>query len=134
MTICAERDLIVDTWLCPGSSTRLVAFKRALRFEVPGIAMPREGRRWTMSEQEMKSLLTTMKTMGHEALAHDLFFDCFPELDSVLQIGGMKTTSLFRMALLYFLFVPDARERLLIRLRRLPERGGCKPQAHSVLW
>ena len=71
----------------------------------------------------MKSLLTTMKAMGHEALAHDLFFDCFPELGSVLQIGGMKTTSLFRMALFYFLFVPDARERLLIRLRRLPERG-----------
>ena len=63
----------------------------------------------------MKSLLATMKTMGHEALAHDLFFDCFPELGSVLQMGGMKTTSLFRMALLYFLFVPDARERLLIR-------------------
>ena len=77
-----------------------------------------------MSEPEMRSLLTAMKVMGHEALAHDLFFDCFPELDSVLKMGGMKTTSLFRMALLYFLFVPDARERLLIRLRRLPERGG----------
>jgi hypothetical protein len=77
-----------------------------------------------MSEMEMKSLLTTMKIMGHEELAHNLFFDCFPELGSVLQMGGMKTTSLFRMALLYFLFVPDARERLLIRLRRLPERGG----------
>ena len=85
--------------------------------------MPRKGRPWTMSEQEMKSLLTTMKTMGHEKLAHELFFDCFPELGSVLKIGGMKTTSLFRMALLYFLFVPDARERLLIRLRRRPERG-----------
>src|SRR5207245_182874 len=67
--------------------------------------MPRKDRRWTMSEPEMRSLLTTMKTMGHEALAHDLFFDCFPELGSVLQMGGMKTTSLFRMALLYFLFV-----------------------------
>ena len=86
--------------------------------------MPRKDRRWTMSEQELKSLLTTMKTMGHEALAHDLFFDCFPELDSVLTMGDMKTTSLFRMALLYFLFVRDARERLLIRLRRLPERRG----------
>ena len=72
----------------------------------------------------MKSLLTTMKTMGHEALAHELFFDCFPELGSVLQMGGMKTTSLFRMALLYFLFVPDARERLIVRLRRPRERGG----------
>ena len=90
----------------------------------PRIAMPRKGRRWTMSEQEMKSLLTTMKTMGHEALAHDLFFDCFPELGSVMKIGGLKTTSLFRMALLYFLFVPDARERLLKRLRRPPERKG----------
>ena len=70
-----------------------------------------------MSELEMKLLLTTMKAMGHEQLAHELFFDCFPELGSVLRIGGMKTTSLFRMALLYFLFVPDARERLLIRLR-----------------
>jgi len=49
--------------------------------------MPRKGRRWTMSEQEMKSLLTTMKTAGHETLAHDLFFDCFPELGSVLQMG-----------------------------------------------
>jgi len=77
-----------------------------------------------MSEPEMKSLVTTMKTVGHEALAHDLFFDCFPELGSILQMGGMKTTSLFRMALLYFLFVPDARERLLTRLRRLPERRG----------
>ena len=86
--------------------------------------MPRKARRWTMSEQEMKSLLKTMKTMGHEELAHNLFFDCFPELGSVLQIGGMKTTSLFRMALLYFLFVPDARERLLKRLRSLPERKG----------
>ena len=57
-------------------------------------------------QQEMKSLLTTMKTVGHEALAHDLFFDCFPELGSVLQMGGMKTTSLFRMALLYFLVRP----------------------------
>ena len=86
--------------------------------------MPRKGRRWTMSEPEMKSLLRTMKVMGHEELAHDLFIDCFPELDSVLRMGGMKTTSLFRMALLYFLFVPDARERLLMRLRRLPEQGG----------
>src|SRR5438128_10280349 len=86
--------------------------------------MPRKARRWTMSEQEMKSLLKTMKTMGHEELAHNLFFDCFPELGSVLQIGGMKTTSLFRMALLYFLFVPDGRERLLKRLRSLPERKG----------
>ena len=86
--------------------------------------MPRKGRPWTMSEQEMRSLLTTMKTMGHEKLAHELFFDCFPELDSVLKMGGLKTTSLFRMALLYFLFVPDARERLLVRLRRVPERGG----------
>ena len=86
--------------------------------------MPRKGRRWTMSEQEMKSLLTTMKSISHEELAHDLFFDCFPELDSVLKLGDMKTTSLFRMALLYFLFVPDARERLLIRLRRHPERRG----------
>jgi len=86
--------------------------------------MPRKGRPWTMSEQEMRSLLTTMKTMGHEKLAHELFFDCFPELDSVLKIGGLKTTSLFRMALLYFLFVPDARERLLMHLRRLPERRG----------
>jgi hypothetical protein len=77
-----------------------------------------------MSEQEVKSLLTTMKIMGHEELAHDMFFDCFPELGSVLQLGGMKTVSLFRMALLYFLFVPDARERLLMRLRRLPERDG----------
>ena len=77
-----------------------------------------------MSEQEMKSLLTTMKSMGHEELAHDLFFDCFPELDSVLKLGDMKTTSLFRMALLYFLFVPDGRERLLKRLRSLPERKG----------
>src|SRR5438876_558739 len=73
--------------------------------------MPRKDRRWTMSEPEMKSLLTTMKTVGHEALAHDLFFDCFPELGSVMQMGGMKTTSLFRMALLYFLFVPDARDQ-----------------------
>jgi hypothetical protein len=40
--------------------------------------MPRKGSRWTMSEQEMKSLLTTMKAMGHEERAHDLFFDCFP--------------------------------------------------------
>jgi len=86
--------------------------------------MPRKGGRWTMSEQEMKSLLTTMKIMGHEDLAHNLFFDCFPELGSVMKIGGLKTTSLFRMALLYFLFVPDARERLLKRLRRLPERKG----------
>ena len=86
--------------------------------------MPQKDRRWTMSEPEMKSLLTTTKTMGHEALAHELFFDCFPELGSVLQMGGMKTTSLFRMALLYFLFVPDARERLLIRLRKHPERRG----------
>ena len=70
-----------------------------------------------MSELEMKLLLTTMKAMGHEHLAHELFFDCFPELGSVLRISGMKTTSLFRMALLYFLFVSDARERLLIRLR-----------------
>ena len=77
-----------------------------------------------MSEQEMKSLLTTMKIMGHEELAHNLFFDCFTELGSVMKIGGLKTTSLFRMALLYFLFVPGARERLLIRLRRLSERGG----------
>ena len=86
--------------------------------------MPRKGRRWTMSEQEMKSLLATLKSMGHEKLAHDPFFDCFPELGSVLKMGDMKTTSLFRMALLYFLFVPDARERLLARLRRLPQRGG----------
>ena len=86
--------------------------------------MPQKARRWTMPEQEMKSLLMTMKTMGHEKLAHDLFIDCFPELGLVLKIGGLKTTSLFRMALLYFLFVPDARERLLIRLRRLPKRGG----------
>jgi hypothetical protein len=77
-----------------------------------------------MSEQEMESLLATMKIMGHEKLAHNRFFDCFPELGSVLEMGGMQTTSLFRMALVYFLFVPDARERLLIRLRRLPERGG----------
>ena len=86
--------------------------------------MPRKGERWTMSEQEMKSLLTTMRVMGHEELAHNLFFDCFPELGSILKIGGLKTTSLFRMALLYFLFVPDARERLLMHLRRLPERRG----------
>src|SRR2546425_12516909 len=92
--------------------------------------MPRKDRRWTMSEPEMRSLLTTMKTAGHEALAHELFFDCFPELGSGLQMGGMKTTSLFRMALLYFLFVPDARERLLIRLRRLPERVVRRPQVH----
>jgi len=85
--------------------------------------MPRKGKRWRMSEQEMKSLLTAMKVMGHEELAHNLFFDCFPELSSVLKMGGFKTTSLFRMALLYFLFVPDARERLLLRLRRLPKRG-----------
>ena len=77
-----------------------------------------------MPEQEMKSLLTTIKTMGHEELAHNLFFDCFPELGSVMMLGGWKTTSLFRMALLYFLFVPHARERLLMRLRRLPEQGG----------
>jgi len=86
--------------------------------------MPRKGRRWTMSEQEMKSLLMSMKTMGHEELAHELFLDCFPEAGSVLRMGGMKTTSLFRMALLYFLFVPDARERLIVRLRRPRERGG----------
>ncbi len=36
----------------------------------------------------MKSLSTTMKTVGPEALAHDLFFDCFPELGSVLQSGA----------------------------------------------
>src|SRR5437867_490981 len=123
-TFSTERDWIDDVWLSPGSSMRDVAFRRGSRSEVPGMPMPRKGRPWTMSEQEMRSLLTTMKTMGHEALAHELFFDCFPELDSVLKMGGLKTTSLFRMALLYFLFVPDARERLLIRLRGLPKRGG----------
>ena len=51
--------------------------------------MPRKARRWTMSEQEMKSLLSTMKVMGHEELAHNLFFDCFPELDSVLKMGDL---------------------------------------------
>src|SRR2546422_9907513 len=88
--------------------------------------MPRKGRRWTMSEQEMKSLLMSMKTMGHEELAHELFLDCFPEAGSGLGVGGMKTTSLFRMGLLYFLFVPDARARLIARLRRPPARGGGK--------
>ena len=43
----------------------------------------------------MKSLLATLKSMGHEKLAHDLFFNCFPELGSVLKMGDMKTTSLF---------------------------------------
>ena len=80
-----------------------------------------------MSEPEMKSLLTTMKTVGHEALAHDLFFDCFPELGSVLQMGGMKTTSLSRMALLYFLFVPDARERLLTPTAKTSGTKRMKP-------
>ncbi len=43
--------------------------------------MPQSARRWTMSQQEMKSLMTAMKSMGHEELAHNPFFDCFPELD-----------------------------------------------------
>ncbi|HEX9566467.1 MAG TPA: hypothetical protein VGA48_02590 [Thermoplasmata archaeon] len=48
-----------------------------------------------MSKPEMKSLLTTMKPMGHEELAHDLFVNCSPGPDSVLRMRGMKGTSLF---------------------------------------
>lgn len=69
-----------------------------------------------MKRLSKSELIETLNELDHQTLAHEVFLRCFNEAVKSEELAGFKRSSLFRMALAYFLLVPDARAKFLAEL------------------
>lgn len=69
-----------------------------------------------MKKPSRKELVKTLNELNHEVLAHEVFLTCFIRAEKSKNLSGFKRSSLFRMALAYFLLVPDAPAKFLAEL------------------
>jgi hypothetical protein len=63
-------------------------------------------------------VIQALNELKHEVLSHQVFLSCFSSAISRGEIKGLTKSSLFRMALAYFLPVPDAKEKFLRELEK----------------
>lgn len=69
-----------------------------------------------MKKPSTKELIEALNELHHQVLAHEVFLACFRQAVKSKELPGIKRSSLFRMALAYFLLVPDARAKFLAEL------------------
>jgi hypothetical protein len=62
-------------------------------------------------------VMWAINNLKHESLAHNIFQHCFAKGVKSKEIRGFKKASLFRMALAYFLLVPNAREKFVFEVK-----------------
>jgi hypothetical protein len=70
-----------------------------------------------MRKQSAGEVLDALNKLDHEVLAHEVFLRCFARAAKSKELSGFNRSSLFRMALAYFLLVPDASAKFLAELR-----------------
>lgn len=58
-------------------------------------------------------MMQAINGLRHEELAHKVFLGCFASAVKSGEVRGLEKSSLFRMTLAYFLFVPNARKQFL---------------------
>jgi hypothetical protein len=74
----------------------------------------------SVTELSAREIVEALNSRSHQLLAHEVFMKCFTKAVKSKEISGFERSSLFRMALAYFLLVPDA-----------PARFRAELQAHS---
>jgi len=71
-----------------------------------------------LAQISYETIREALNELKHEVLSHQLFLSCFSSAVAREEIKGLTKSSLFRMALAYFLLVPDAREKFLRELEK----------------
>jgi len=65
-----------------------------------------------------EKIIQALNQLKHEVLSHQLFLGFFSNAARRGEIKGLTKSSLFRMTLAYFLFVPGAKEKFLRELEK----------------
>ncbi len=71
-----------------------------------------------LTQTSYENITQALNELKHEVLSHQVFLSCFSRAVRRREIKGLTKSSLFRMALAYFLLVPDAKEKFLRELER----------------
>ena len=69
-----------------------------------------------MDKVKPEDIIHLLNSLDHETLSHKMFLGSFSEAVKSGEIRGLNKTSLFRSTIAYFLLVPKAKEKFLVKL------------------